>query len=246
MTETAAAGKIALVTGATRGIGFEIARQLGERGVIVLLGARDEARGRAAVDALAGTGVKAVALRLDVTDEAGVARAAAQVREQYGVLDILVNNAGIAGGFRGAASLLPVEEAREVFETNVFGVIRVTGAMMPLLLRSGAGRIVNMSSHLGSLELSADPGSRVAQVGLVAYRSSKTVLNALTIAYANELRQTPIKVNSADPGMVATDLNHHRGDRTPQEGARIAVRLALLERDGPTGACLSEEGVVPW
>ncbi|MFJ9821234.1 SDR family oxidoreductase [Streptomyces sp. NPDC101151] len=238
--------KIALVTGANKGIGFETARQLGEEGVVVLVGARDEARGKLAADALVARGIDAVPLRIDVTDAPSVADAAIRIEQSYGRLDILVNNAGIAGGFTGAPSEATADDIREVYETNVFGVVSVTHAMLPLLRRSEAGRIVNLSSHVGSLILNSDPGSPFARLNMIAYQSSKTALNALTVAYAKELRGTPIKVNTACPGVVATDINHHQGQRTPAEGAVIAVRLALLDDAGPSGACLSEDGVVPW
>ncbi|BBA96370.1 putative short chain dehydrogenase [Actinacidiphila reveromycinica] len=239
-------GKVALVTGANKGIGYETARQLGERGALVLVGARDEVRGERAADALAALGVSAVPLRLDVTDPVSVAEAAAGIERHHGRLDILVNNAGVAGGFTGAPSQATADDLRAVYETNVFGVVTVTNAMLPLLRRSPAGRVVNMSSHIGSLTLHADPDSPVASVNMIAYQSSKTALNALTLAYAKELRDTPVKVNAAHPGVVATDINHHRGGRTPAQGAVIAVRLALLDADGPTGASLSEDGPVPW
>lgn len=238
--------KIALITGANKGIGFEIARQLGEQGNVVLVGARDEVRGKQAADALASRGIVAVPLRIDVTDRDCVATAATRIEREYGRLDILVNNAGIAGGFSGAPSEATADDLREVYETNVFGVVSVINAMLPLLRRAQAGRIVNMSSHVGSLTLNSNPGSPFAGLPLIAYQSSKTALNAITVAYANGLRGTPIKVNAALPGMVATDINHHRGQRTPAEGAVIAVRLALLDDAGPSGACLSEDGVVPW
>ncbi|MFL6130832.1 MAG: SDR family oxidoreductase [Mycobacteriales bacterium] len=239
-------GRIALVTGANKGIGFEIARQLGERGCVVLVGARDEVRGKHAAGSLAVRGIAAVPVRIDVTDPASVADAALRIERRHGRLDILVNNAGIAGSFVGAPSAATADDMREVYGTNVFGVVSVTNAMLPLLRRSAAGRIVNMSSHTGSLTLSSDPGSPFAGVNLIAYQSSKTALNAITVAYGKELRGTPIKVNAALPGMVATDINCHRGQRTPAEGAVIAVRLALLDDSGPSGQCLSEDGVVPW
>lgn len=240
------AEKIALITGANKGIGFEIARQLGERGHVVLIGARDELRGKQAADSLAGRGIAAVPVRIDVTDPACVADAAAQIERGYGRLDILVNNAGIAGAFTGAPSQATAADLREVYETNVFGVVSVTSAMLPLLRRSPAGRIVNMSSHVGSLTLNSDAGSMFAGINMIAYQSSKTALNAITIAYAKELRSTSIKVNAAHPGVVATDINGHRGQRTTAEGAVIAVRLALLDDAGPSGASLSDDGAVPW
>ncbi|HEX3961237.1 MAG TPA: SDR family oxidoreductase [Trebonia sp.] len=240
------AEKIALITGANKGIGFEIARQLGEQGSIVFVGARDTGRGKVAADSLASRGIAAVPLGIDVTDPASVADAAIHIEQRYGRLDILVNNAGMAGGFTGAPSEATAGDMREVYETNVFGVVSVTNAMLPLLRRSDAGRIVNMSSHMGSLSLSADPDSPAARVNQIAYQSSKTALNAISVAYAKELRETLIKVNVANPGFVATDMNHHRGQRTPAQGAVIAVRLALLDDTGPSGACLSEDGIVPW
>ncbi|WP_141579089.1 SDR family oxidoreductase [Actinomadura sp. WMMA1423] len=239
-------GKIALITGANKGIGFAAARRLGERGVVVLVGARDETRGKEAASALADDGITAVPLRIDVTDPDGVAGAAREIERRYGRLDILVNNAGTAGGFTGAPGQASAADLREVYETNVFGVVTVTRAMLPLLRLSAAGRIVNLSSHLASLTLNSDPASPLANVNMIAYQSSKTALNALTVAYAKELRGTSIKVNAALPGMVATDLNHRRGDRTPAEGAAIVVRLALLDDSGPSGQCLSDDGPVPW
>ncbi|MFG2006921.1 SDR family oxidoreductase [Spirillospora sp. NPDC048911] len=240
------AEKIALITGANKGIGFATARRLGERGITILAGARDEVRGKQAAAALADEGVTAVPLRIDVTDPDRVSEAAREIERRYGRLDILVNNAGVAGGFTGTPGEATAADLREVYETNVFGVVTVTRAMLPLLRRSEAGRIVNLSSHLGSLTLNTDPESPVAGVNMIAYQSSKTALNAVTVAYAKELRGTPIKVNAALPGVVATDLNHHRGHRTPAEGAAIVVRLALLDEAGPSGQCLSDDGPVPW
>jgi NAD(P)-dependent dehydrogenase (short-subunit alcohol dehydrogenase family) len=240
------AERIALVTGANKGIGFEIAGQLGEAGAVVLVGARDEVRGKKAAGALADRGIAATALRIDVTDAASVAEAAVRIERDHGRLDILVNNAGIAGGFTGPPSAATAADMREVYETNVFGVVTVTNAMLPLLRRSPAGRIVNQSSHVGSLTLNAGTAAPMAHVNLIAYQSSKTALNALTVAYAKELRGTPVKINAAHPGIVATDINGHRGQRTPAEGAAIAVRLALLDAAGPSGESLSDDGPVPW
>jgi NAD(P)-dependent dehydrogenase (short-subunit alcohol dehydrogenase family) len=238
--------KIALITGANKGIGFEIARQLSEQGNFVLIGARDEARGKEAAAELAALGQAVAPLPIDVTDPASIARAAQDIEEQHGRLDILVNNAGITGSFRGAPSEVTPGQLRQVYDTNVFGVVAVTNQMLPLLRRSAAGRIVNLSSGLGSLTLSSDPGSEFAHYNLVTYQSSKTALNALTIAYAKELQETAIKVNAADPGFTATDLNSHRGYRTVEQAAVIAVRLATLGADGPTGTFQDENGTVPW
>lgn len=238
--------KIALITGANKGIGFEIARQLGDQGIVVLLGVRDEVRGKQAADSLAGRGIKAAPIRLDVTDNASIAEAALHIQHRHGRLDILVNNAGIAGGFIGPPSQATAAQLREVYETNVFGVVAVTNAMLPLLRKSAAGRIVNVSSNVGSLTLNAEPEGTFAAYNLLTYQSSKTALNAITVAYAKELRDTPIKVNSANPGFTATDLNGHRGYQTTEQGAAVPVRLATIGQDGPTGANLDENGTVPW
>jgi NAD(P)-dependent dehydrogenase (short-subunit alcohol dehydrogenase family) len=240
------AEKIALITGANKGLGFEIARQLGERGAEVLLGARDEARGKEAASSLTTRGLSAAPLRIDVTDGATIAAAAQEIGQRYGRLDILVNNAGITGSFRGAPSEVTIDQMRQVYDTNVFGVVAVTNAMLPLLRRSAAGRIVNMSSNLGSLTLGSDPGYEFANYNLITYQSSKTALNAITVAFAKELRDAGIKVNAADPGFTATDLNDHRGYRTVEQGAVMAVRLATLGPEGPTGTFQDENGTVPW
>ncbi|MFG1943174.1 SDR family oxidoreductase [Nonomuraea sp. NPDC048826] len=232
----------ALITGANKGIGFEIARLLGERGITAIVAARDEERGRAAAGRL---GLPHV--RLDVTDEASVRAAAKQVEEEYGVLDILVNNAGITvwqDDERPSAT--PLEVFRQVYGTNVFGVVAVTNAMLPLLRRSPAGRIVNMSSELGSLALAVDPDGPFWPHNYVAYNSAKSALNMVTVAYAKELWDTPIKVNAANPGYCATDLNARTGHRTAEQGAAIAVRLATIGPDGPSGAFLQDDGSVPW
>jgi NAD(P)-dependent dehydrogenase (short-subunit alcohol dehydrogenase family) len=238
--------RIALITGANKGLGLEIARQLGELGVVVLLGARDEVRGKQAADSLAAAGITVEPLRLDVTDEATIAAAAEEIERRHGRLDILVNNAGISGGLTGPPSQVRPEQLRAVYDTNVFGVVAVTNAMLPLLRRSPAGRIVNMASNVGSLTLAADPDSMLGPLNLLAYQSSKTALNAITVSYAKELRGTAIKVNSANPGHTATDMNNHSGPRTVQQGAVIAVRLATLGPDGPTGTSQDDNGTVPW
>ncbi|MBT2402062.1 MULTISPECIES: SDR family oxidoreductase [unclassified Streptomyces] len=238
--------KIVLITGANKGLGLEIARQLGEQGAVVLLGARDETRGKEAADALSSSGLAAEAVRIDVTDSASVAGAAREIEQRYGRLDVLVNNAGITGSFFGPPSEATAEQLREVYDTNVFGVVTVTNAMLPLLRRSPAGRIVNMSSNVGSLALNADPDGEFWQYNMVTYQSSKTALNAVTLAYAKELHGTNIKVNAANPGFTATDMNNHRGHQSVEQGAAIAVRLATLGPDGPSGTSLDENGTVPW
>jgi NAD(P)-dependent dehydrogenase (short-subunit alcohol dehydrogenase family) len=238
---------IALVTGANKGIGFAVARRLGLLGGTIYLGARDAARGESAEQALRTEGIDAHLLVLDVTDDASVALAAKRLADEVDHLDVLVNNAGVAGP-EVVPSETPVAEVRTTYETNVFGVVRVTNAVLPLLRRSPAGRIVNISSVLGSLAHGAakhDP-TGVFPPGvfptLLAYNTSKSALNAVTVTYANELRDTAILVNAADPGFVATDINGHRGRLTTEQGARIPVLLATLGDDGPTGTFRAEDG----
>jgi NAD(P)-dependent dehydrogenase (short-subunit alcohol dehydrogenase family) len=238
-------GRVAVVTGANKGIGLEIARQLARQGITVFIGARDEARGREAAEKLRADGLDARPLRLDVTDDASVAAAAASLEQEAGRLDILVNNAGIAID-DGPPSRVSMDALRRTYETNVFGLVRVTQALLPLLRRSDAGRIVNLSSGLGSLTLNSDPSWPFASVKYLAYNSSKSAVNAITVQLAWELRDTKLKVNAADPGYVATDMNQHQGVRSVEQGAATPVRLATLAADGPTGAYFNDEGPVPW
>ena len=246
---------IALITGANKGIGLETARQLGARGVTVLAGARDEARGAAAERALRDGGADARFVPLDVTDAKSAQEAADWIDREYGRLDILVNNAGIARG--GPPSQIDLDAMREVYETNVFGVILVTNAMLPLLRRAPAARIVNVSSEVGSITSMTDPASPLAQMPAgLAYPSSKSALNMITAMYAKELRDTPIKVNAANPGYTKTDLNRNTGFRSVAEGAEASVHLATLDADGPSGllwghlwtadGALSDYGTLPW
>ncbi|NUR89068.1 MAG: SDR family oxidoreductase [Nonomuraea sp.] len=232
----------ALITGANKGIGFEIVRQLAGRGITAIVGARDEERGRAAAR---GLGQPYVAL--DVTDPESVRAAAKWIEQEYGGLDILVNNAGIAlQQDDPSPSGTDADAMRRTYETNVFGVVTVTNAMLPLLRASQAGRIVNVTSELGSIALTSDPDNPLYAFNFMAYNSSKTALNMITVSYAKELKDTPIKVNAANPGYCATDLNGGQGFRTPAQGAAIAVELATLGADGPTGAYLQDEGGLPW
>jgi NAD(P)-dependent dehydrogenase (short-subunit alcohol dehydrogenase family) len=238
---------IALVTGANKGIGYEIAAGLGALGWSIGVGARDDERRDTAVEKLRAAGVDAFGVPLDVTDDASVAAAAGLIEERAGRLDVLVNNAGVTGGIPQEPTRVDLAAVRTAVETNVIGVIRVTNAMLPLLRRAAAPRIVNMSSSVGSLTRqtsSADQGA-VGPLS-VAYAPSKTMLNAVTIQYAKELRGTNILINAACPGYTATDLNGFRGVRTPEQGAAIAVRLATLPDDGPTGGFFEDAGVVPW
>lgn len=238
--------KTALVTGANKGIGFETARQLARQGFVVWLGCRDEARGAAAVADLAADGdVRFV--RMDVSDTQSVKEAAAEVESKTGPLDVLVNNAGIALGAKdGQPSSVSLDSLREVFEVNFFGAWAVAQVFLPLVKKAKAGRIVNMSSNMGSLTALASPGSYLHALPLSAYASSKTAVNALTSWLAAELQDTSIKVNSVCPGYNATDLNDHAGTQHPSEGAKVVVRAATLDADGPTGAFFDINGPVAW
>lgn len=231
---------VALVTGANKGIGKAIAKGLARRGIIVLLGSRDKERGEQTAAELANDGIVKV-LKLDVNDENSIKSASFFVDKNFGKLDILVNNAGIATT-RDPPSSVTAEAMRAVYETNVFGVVGVTHAFLPLLKQSAAGRIVNVSSLRGSL---GDEGAFVGQPSM-PYSTSKTALNALTVHYSRELAAFGIKVNSAAPGHVATDFNGFRGTRTPAEGAAIAIRLATLPIDGPTGGFFDDNGPITW
>ena len=225
---------IALVTGANKGIGLETTRQFGARDFTVLAGARDKERGLAAERELRADGVNVRFVSLDVTADASVREAADWIEREYGRLDILVNNAGIARG--NPASETNLDTMREVYEANVFGVIRVTNAMLPLLRRALAARIVNVSSEVGSISSMTDPASPLAQMpASLAYPSSKAALNMITALYAKDLRDTPIKVNAANPGYTKTDLNRNSGFRSVTEGAEASVYLATLPADGPSG-----------
>ncbi|NUS42570.1 MAG: SDR family oxidoreductase [Mycobacteriaceae bacterium] len=246
---------IALVTGANKGIGFETARLLGLRGMTVLVGARSADLGGRAEKSLRDDDVDARFVPLDVTDPTTIADAAATVEAEFGRLDILVNNAGIAGGF-GKPSATDLDGLRAVYETNVFGVVAVTNAMLPLLRRSPAARIVNVSSEVGSIALTMDRTGPMWQMAGIPYPSSKSALNMITAQYAKELWETGIKVNAANPGYTSTDLNHNSGFRSPEQGAHATVHLATLPDDGPSGvlygyvwdpaATEDEYAVLPW
>ncbi|MCU1684105.1 MAG: dehydrogenase [Amycolatopsis sp.] len=238
MTKTT---KIALVTGANKGIGKEIARQLGQQGVTVLVGARDIERGERAAEEVGAVG----SVRLDVTDAESVADAVKRVEHDFGRLDILVNNAGIALD-RAPVTELPIEVLRQTYETNVFGVAAVTNAFLPLLRKSASPRIVNVSSALGSITAAANQDEASAGSRFLGYNSSKSALNAMTVIYANELRDAGVKVNAINPGYCATDLNGHQGDLDPAQGAAVAVGVALSPDDGPTGEFHTEGGTLPW
>ncbi|WP_066374258.1 SDR family NAD(P)-dependent oxidoreductase [Herbidospora mongoliensis] len=227
----------ALITGANKGIGYETARLLAERGVTVVIGARDSRKGEEAAARLGATFVE-----LDVTSPATVKAAAATVEERFGSLDILVNNAGI--GEWGLPSATSATLMRDLYEVNVFGVVEVTNAMLPLLRRSPAARIVMVSSEVGSFASAIDPDGPWFDMNALAYQSSKTALNMVTALYAKEL--APIKVNAICPGYCATDLNGFQATRPAAQGAAVSVSMALLGDDGPSGTFVNEEGTLAW
>ncbi|MDR8409823.1 SDR family oxidoreductase [Nonomuraea sp. 3-1Str] len=254
MNENTSQPKVALITGANKGIGRAVAELLAAQGVTVLVGARDPRRGEETAAAIRATGGDAHAIELDVTDPSTAQAAASWIDDRFGLLDVLVNNAGITGSGQAAPqdaldripSAVDVKLVREVFDTNVIGVITVTNAVLPLLRRSPAARIVNLSSHAASLALTAEVDGPFSGLTSAAYSPSKAALNALTVQYANELRKENILVNAAAPGYVNTDINGHSGFLTPAQGAAVVVRLATLGEGGPTGGFFSEDGPLPW
>ena len=235
--------KIALITGANKGLGFETAKQLAALGYEVLIGARNEAAGKAAA---ASIGEKAHFLHIDMTLPATFQAAALHIADTYGKLDVLVNNAGVGPDNGMKPGTVPIALIRESFETNVFGLVELTQALLPLLHKSDAGRIVNVSSILGSLSLNADPAAQLGDWRSFGYNGSKAALNMFTATLAFELKDTTIKVNSAHPGWVKTDLG---GDAAPLEiadGAKTSVRLATLPADGPTGGFFHRNDSLAW
>jgi NAD(P)-dependent dehydrogenase (short-subunit alcohol dehydrogenase family) len=246
---------VALVTGANQGIGLQIAKELAANNFTVLVGSRDLARGEEAAKTLEGD---ARAIQLDVTDHASIAAAAERIRTELGRLDALVNNAAISNtrmrpgmsveeyAKSTRPSIVSLDEVRAVWETNVFGVLAVTQAMLPLLREAPAARIVNVSSGVGSLTRNSDPAYSYRGIFGPVYPASKTALNAMTLAMALELESTGIKVNAACPGFTKTNLNNYAGTQTVEEGAREPVRLALLGPDGPTGTFSNAAGPLPW
>ena len=243
---TGNARKVALITGANKGIGFEITRQRGRSGMTVLLGARNSKQGEASAAILRGEGIDVHTRPLDLLKEETISAAAEWIASQYGRLDVLVNNAGIVDGDDGPPSSADLDAVRRVFDVNFFGTLAVTKAMLPLIRKANAGRIVNLSSGLGSLTLNGDPTWVFAPYKMLGYCGSKAAVNMMTVQLAYELRDTAIKVNAVNPGFTATDMNGHQGTQTVEEGAAEAVRLALLADDGPTGGFTETGANNPW
>ena len=244
-----ATNKVALVTGANKGLGKEVVRQLATLGVTVLLGSRDRSRGQEAANELLAGKLPVSYVELDVTSVESVSGVADLIRREYGHLDILINNAGIY--IPCPAFEITAKEMRQTFETNVFAVVTVTHAMLPLLRSAPAARVVNIASTTASQALTSDPKTMFGlENNTLAYASSKSAVTMLTLQYANAMRRDPgyahIKVNAATPGYIATDLNHHTGNRTVAQGAQIVVKLAMLPDDGPSGGFFNDVGPVPW
>jgi NAD(P)-dependent dehydrogenase (short-subunit alcohol dehydrogenase family) len=239
--------RIALVTGGNKGIGLEISRNLASAGCTVLLGARDAERGQKAVAQLAQAGLDDVHfVEFDVTKQDTITAAAKEIDSRFGHLDILMNNAGVNLRGDGLPGVAEVGVVQKIFDTNFFGALRVAQTMLPLLRKSDAARIVNISSGLGSLTFNSDPEWTGRDVKFIGYNASKAALNMLTVHLAYELRDTKIKVNSANPGYTKTDLNNNQGTQPVEVGAIEATRLALLDDDGPTGRSFSKDGPDPW
>lgn len=240
--------KIALITGANKGIGFETAKQMGQLGYVTLVGARDKERGREAEYRLQQEGLRALFVHLDVTQPTMINHVQRWIRQQFGKLDVLVNNAAVASDDPHRHQFLKVNMAamREALGTNFFGAMAVTQAMLPLLMESQAGRIVNVSSAMGSLTLNSNPQFLHYRHKPLAYNVSKTALNQLTVHLAHEFMDTNVKVNAVCPGSVSTDLNKGEGQCTAREAADLVLKLATLSNDGPTGKFFGSHGEIPW
>lgn len=233
--------KIALVTGANKGLGLEIARQLAQQSMTVVIGARDEEKAKTAANKLKGEGLDVYPVKLDVTNAEDIAKLPQFFQERFGQLDVLVNNAGVTYDFE---SDITADTLRRTYETNVIGPFAITKALLPLLKASPAGRIVNQSSMLGSLALmSKGQGGEFAKPG---YTTSKAALNMLTVITAQELKDTKVKVNAAHPGWVQTDMGGKSAPLSVEDGAKTAVALATLDENGPTGAFLHNGKTLPW
>jgi NAD(P)-dependent dehydrogenase (short-subunit alcohol dehydrogenase family) len=246
-TSSASTSRIALITGGNKGLGLETARQLGKQGITVLIGARDARRGAEAVQQLTREGITAAAVALEVTSAPAIAVAVADVTKRFGRLDILVNNAGILDYATDTGpTTTSLETFRRVFETNLFGLVAVTQAFLPLIKASPAGRIVNLSSILGSIAEHGDPKSMIYAMRFTAYDSSKAAVNMFTVELAQDLKATAVKVNSAHPGWVKTDMGGADAPMEIVDGAKTSVELATLPADGPTGAFFHLGAPLRW
>ncbi len=244
--------KTALVTGANKSIGYEVARQLAQEGIYVYLGSRDLDNGIAAMNKLSAEGLSNTkAIQLDTTDDESIKNARSEIGKKTGTLDILINNAGIFGGYPQAALDATIDQFKTAYDTNVYGVVRVTQAFIDLLKRSSEPRIVNVSSSQGSITLHSDPSYKYYNYKAAVYLSSKAAMNMYTVVLAYELRDSDFKINAVCPGYTKTDFNSHRGTGSIEVAGKRIVKYALIDKDGPTGKFFSEEnnpetGEVPW
>jgi len=244
--------KTALVTGANKSIGFEVARQLAQKGIYVYLGSRDLEKGKEAINKLKAMGLSNVeAIQIDVTDDNSVKNARSEIGKKIDTLDILINNAGIYGGYPQGALDTTIEQFRVTYDANVFGVVRVTQAFIDLLKKSSEPRIVNVSSSQGSLTLHSDPSYKYFDFKGAVYLSSKSAMNMYTVVLAYELKDSIFKINAVCPGFTKTDFNGHRGTGTLEDAGKRIIKYALIDKNGPTGKFFSEEnnpatGQVPW
>jgi NAD(P)-dependent dehydrogenase (short-subunit alcohol dehydrogenase family) len=236
---------IALVTGANKGIGLGVARELARQGLLVLLGCRNVAQGQAEAERVCREGGEAKVLALDVTDAKTIAAAVAEVKRDFGRLDILVNNAGVARETANPSDY-KIEDIRYVFDTNFFGLIAVTQAFLPLIRKSKAGCIVNVTSDMGSMTRNTDPAHPYSGLTVLAYTASKVAANVASLLFARELKDSGIKVNAVNPGYTATEMNQFRGAQPIEEGVIAPVRYALIGPDGPTGGFFDKDGPLPW
>jgi len=240
---------IALITGANRGIGFEVARQLGKKGYVVVIGARDARKGAQAVEKLIAEGINAHQLLIDISDPTSVPKAVEEYSKQFGRLDVLVNNAGVLFEFGNSPippSQISLQIITDTYNTNVVGTMNVTLSFLPLLRKSALPRIVNVSSIVGSLAKSSDPTSLIYNFNFAAYASSKAAINAITVSFSKELSKEGFKINSVCPGPVNTEMGGPKAPRTPDQGAVQIVKMATVGKDGPTGTFSNDDGIVPW
>jgi NAD(P)-dependent dehydrogenase (short-subunit alcohol dehydrogenase family) len=238
--------KTVLITGANKGIGFETARQLAQSGYFVYVGSRDKMRGLDAINKLNGMGISnAEFIQLDITNIDSIQKAKQTLESKVDSLDVLINNAGISGGLPQNISSIKMEDLRKVFDTNFFGAVQTTQQFIPLLKKSKEPKIINVSSGLGSLAIHSNTQNSNFKI-YDAYSCSKTALNAFTVMLANEFKDAPFKINSVTPGYTATDLNNFKGTQTVEQAAKVIVRFANMDKDGPTGKFLGESGEVAW